>query len=154
MAEQGRSGPPDFGRSLELRDGDLRFVEGDLSMVAGQDNLSQALRVAIETPPGTDIFNVNYGFDFVNAISQPRGGRVVKEYIRLNIIKSLSRDDRVREIRDVIFDDDPRFFEYAARDEPDDARRRHSATRRWRALVVVQTIAERAAIVKLEGTGL
>jgi phage baseplate assembly protein W len=154
MSDREQNRPSAFGKSLELRDGDVQFVEGDLSIVSGQDNLAQAMRVMIETPPGTDIFNVNYGFDFINAISQPLGGRVVKEYIRLNIIKSLSRDDRVREVRDVIFDDDPRFFEYASPEDANEVRQRHSTTRRWQALVVLQTIAEREVIVNLEGTGL
>lgn len=154
MADASNGKPVNFGRSLELSDGDLRFEGGDLSIVAGEENLAQALGVVIETPAGTDIFNVNYGFDFLGAVGQPAGGRLVKEFIRLNLFKSLSADDRVREVRDVIFDDDPRYFEYRPQEDPAAAAVRHTATRRWRAVVVLHAAPVGEVVVKLEGTGL
>lgn len=154
MAKEGQHRPGLFGKSLELSEGDLRFVGGDLALVGGEDNLSQSLRISIETPFATDLFNVNYGFDFLNTVNQPFGGRLVKEYIRLNIIKSLNRDDRVREVRDVIFDDDPRFFEHHPQQNPDAIRLRHQTSRSWQALVLVQTISDGEVTVKLQGTGL
>jgi hypothetical protein len=143
-----------MGRSLELSNGDLQLVGGDLATVAGQDNFLQAMQVMIETPLGTDIFNVSYGFDLAGIISQPQGLRLTKELIRLNIVKSLSRDDRIREISEVVFDDDPRFFELAPQANAERARLSHKANRQWQAIVVVQTITEGEVAVTLEGTGI
>jgi hypothetical protein len=154
MADAVNPKPVTFGKSLELSDGDLRFENGDFAVVSGADNLAQALRVSIATPAATDIFNVNYGFDFMGALGQPAGGRLVKEFIRLNLIKSLSVDDRVREVRDVIFDDDPRYFDYNPQEDPSETALRHSTTRRWRAVVVLQAVAGPDVVVKLEGAGL
>jgi hypothetical protein len=153
MTEADNQAPDIFGRSLELVEGDLRFAGGDLAGVAGRDNLAQGLRVAIETPFGTDIFNVNYGFDFLRAIGQA-GGRLVKEHVRLNLIKSLSRDDRVREVRDVIFDDDPRFFEHNPQADPEEVAALRRATRRWQALVLLDAGTGGEVAVQLEGTGI
>jgi len=38
-------------------------------MVVGRDNLMQSLRAMIDTPFGSDIFNVNYGFDTLAILS-------------------------------------------------------------------------------------
>ncbi|HSF49012.1 MAG TPA: hypothetical protein VLA73_11710, partial [Burkholderiales bacterium] len=103
------SKPSVFGRSLELFEGDLRFDEGDFKGVSGRDNFLQSLQVMIETPFATDIFNVTYGFDLLEILKSPHNVRLAKELIRLNIVKSVSRDDRVREIKEVVFDDESRF---------------------------------------------
>jgi hypothetical protein len=154
MTDTTNGKPVTFGRSLELSDGDLRFENQDFAVVSGADNLAQALRVNIATPAATDIFNINYGFDFMGAVGQPAGGRLVKEFIRLNLIKSLSVDDRVREVRDVIFDDDARYFDYNPQEDPAETALRHATTRRWRAIVILQAVAGPEVVVKLEGAGL
>jgi hypothetical protein len=65
--------PTVFGRSLRLAGGDLRLVDGGFAMVSGQDNFLQALQIMIETPFGTDIFNINHGFDLLASVSlRPR----------------------------------------------------------------------------------
>lgn len=143
-----------FGRSLALRDGDLHFLEGDLAMVAGEDNFLQAMRVMIETPAGTDIFNVNYGFDILGSVGRPQETRLVKEFIRLNIVRSLSLDNRVREVREVVFNDDPRFFELSPETNADRDAVERKAARRWRVIVVLQTVSEGEVTLRLEGTGL
>jgi phage baseplate assembly protein W len=143
-----------FGKSLALRDGDLHFSEGDLAMVAGEDNFLQAMQVMIETPAGTDIFNVNYGFDLLNSIGRPEEARLVKEFIRLNIVRSLTLDNRVREVREVVFSDDPRFFELSPETNADRAAADRRAARRWRVIVVLQTVSEGEVTLRLEGTGL
>ena len=145
--------PSVFGKSLQLVNGDFHFVDGDFALIMGRDNFLQAMQVMIETPFGTDIFNVNYGFDLMNSIGQPQSVRLTKELIRLNIVKSLSIDNRVREIKEVVFDDDPRFFELDPLSNPEESRRTRKAERRWRAIVVLQTISEGEVTLSLEGVG-
>jgi phage baseplate assembly protein W len=145
--------PSVFGRSLQLAGGDLRIVAGDFAMVSGRDNFLQALQVMIETPFGTDIFNINYGFDLLASVNQPQSVRLIKELIRLHVVKSLSLDDRVREIREVVFDDEPRFFEIDPRQNEEASRRERKAARRWQALALLETITEGEVAVQLEGAG-
>jgi hypothetical protein len=146
--------PSVFGRSLQMKDGDLFFEQGDLVMTVGRDNFLQSLQVMIETPFATDIFNVNYGFDLLSMFESPHSVRLMKELIRLNIVKSVSRDDRIREIKEVVFDDDRRFFEILPDQNADESRRRRKTERRWQAVVVLETISEGEVALKLEGAGL
>ncbi len=146
--------PSILGRSLQLVDGDLDFANGDLAIVSDRKNFLQAMQITIETPFGTDIFNVNYGFDLLNSISQPRTLRLIQELIRLNIVKSLSIDDRVREISEIVFDDEPRFFELNPQGTLAESQQIHQTQRRWQAMVVLQTISNiEETVLRLEGTG-
>jgi phage baseplate assembly protein W len=149
--------PSPFGRGLAIDDGDLRLVKGgagnrDFATIAGRENLLQSLRLMVETPFGSDIFNVNYGFDFLSVIGQPQSVRAVKDLIRLQVVKSLSQDDRVREINEVVFDDEPRFFELDASATVESALAGHKRARRWRALVSLETVADGEVTVQVEGT--
>jgi hypothetical protein len=153
--------PSVFGRSLQLDGGDLAFADGDLALVSGRDNLLQALQVMIETPFGADIFNVNYGFDALGALGQPQSVRMTRDLVRLQIVKSLDLDDRVREIKEVVFDDDPRFFEIDPQAGAlEESRLEHKSSRRWRAMIVISTVPEGNVAgnlagnvaVRLEGT--
>lgn len=148
-----------LGRSLRLADGDVVFHQGDFVEITGPSNFIQAMEVMIETPFGSDLFNVNYGFDLIGILQVPQTPHMTKELIRLNLVKSLSRDTRVREIRDVIFDDDPAFFEIAARQSPEEAlsmseaaRAARKSARRWQAVVVLTTVRAQDVALKLEGT--
>ena len=149
-----RNQPTSFGKSLLLTDGDLLFDQGDLVTIAGRDNFLQAMQVMIETPFATDIFNVNYGFDLLNILGAAQSVRLIKELVRLNIVKSISQDDRVREIKEVVFDDDPRFFEILPDQNADEHRRARKIERRWQAIVVLETISEGEVALRLDGTGL
>lgn len=146
--------PSVFGRSLQLTNGDLLFDQGDLAMIAGRDNFLQAMQIMIETPFGSDIFNVNYGFDLLSILQSPQPVNLIKDLIRLNIVKSVSQDNRVREIKEVVFDDDPHFFELLPGQNADEHRRTRKIERRWQAIVVLETISEGEVVLQLEGTGL
>jgi len=137
-----------------MKDGDLFFEQGDLVMIVGRDNFLQAMQVMIETPFETDVFNTNYGFDLLSMFESPHSVRLMKELIRLNIVKSVSRDDRVREIKEVVFDDDPRFFEILPDQNSDESRRRRKTERRWQAVVVLETIRDGEVALLLKGAGL
>src|SRR4051794_29007886 len=92
-----------FGLGLALDDGDLLFARNDLAMLSGKPNLLQALTIRVLTPLGSDIFNTNYGLDLSRVFSQPATLRLVKELIKLNLVRTLATDARVREIREVNF---------------------------------------------------
>lgn len=154
MADVQSVKPSVLGRSLRLVNGDLDLVGEDFVTVADQDNFIQALQVMIETPMGSDIFNVSYGFDLLNSISTPQPPSFVKDLIRLNIVKTLSLDDRVKEIREIAFSDEPRFFEISTGFDPEETRRATKRSRQWQAVIVVQTITEGDVALSLGGRGL
>jgi hypothetical protein len=114
----------DLGHSLALVDGDLVLEDGGLVEVSGLPNLIQALALRVLTPLGSDQFNTGYGFDAQNIFTQPANARTVRDLITLNLVRTLEPDDRVREIRDVVFLD------------PAEAHRRRS----WTVAVSIVTI--------------
>lgn len=160
--------PSILGRSLRLVNGDLEIIDSprqelplgdltkfrDFAAIADRDNFIQALQVMIETPMGSDVFNISYGFDLLNSISAPQTVSLIKDLIRLNIVKSLSQDDRVREIKEIAFGDEPRFFEISPEFDPEESRRLRKQSRRWQAVIVLQTITEGDVVLSLEGRGL
>jgi phage baseplate assembly protein W len=146
--------PSILGKSLQLISGDLIVSNNDFVMVADQNNFLQAMQIMIETPLGNDIFNINYGFDLLGSISQPSVLGRIKDVIRLNIVKSLSQDNRVQEIREVVFDDEPRYFELNLDQEPEEHRRIRKTERRWQVVVILKTISDGEVALKLEGVGL
>lgn len=130
-----------FGTSLALIDGDLALFDGDLALVTGRNNFGQALQVIVGTPFGSDQVNVAYGLD-VGAIFTVAGTvSAIKDVIRLNLVKSLGADDRIREIDQIVFDDEDGFAalapEFAGADPGALARR----ARAWHAVVALTTVA-------------
>jgi hypothetical protein len=90
-----------------MQDGDLVLADGALATVAGRDNLAQALVLRALTPLGSDQFATSYGLDARSTFGEPVPAHVMKELIRLNLVRTLSLDPRVREIRDIAFADVP-----------------------------------------------
>jgi exoribonuclease II len=154
MATTQSEKPSVLGRSLQLVNGDFAFRDNDFALIAGRDNFIQALQVMIETPTGSDIFNVSYGFDLLNSISAPKTVAQIKDLIRLNIVKSLSIDNRVKEIKEVVFSDDPRFFEIRPELNEQEESRLRKRERRWQAVVSLVTIEDSEVALSLEGRGL
>ena len=145
--------PSAFGRGLRIADGDLVFSGNDFAIALGKDNLLQGVLAMIGTPFGSDIFNNGYGFDTLAILSGQTTLSQTKDLVRLNIVKSLSQDTRIREIQDVIFDDDPRFV---ATQTPGAAAQSETlrAQRRWQAMVVLETVSDGQVTIQLEGRGL
>jgi hypothetical protein len=139
-----------FGTSIALVDGDFVLSAGDpddagvvlrdLALVSGRKNFAQALGVIIETPFGSDQVNVNYGFDVAAIFAIADKVSSVKDIIRLNLVKSLSADDRVREINGVVFDDEPDFAQLAPEFAGSDPGARARRGRLWHAVVTFTTI--------------
>ena len=134
-----------FGHSLALVDGDIVFDDDlaaglrRLRVIADRPNLLQALQLRILTPFGSDPFNVTYGLDVRQAFTQPGSVRLVKELIKLNLVRTLGTDRRVRDVREVLFSDDP---DYAARHpEVSAATLRDQRHRRfWQVEVILDTV--------------
>jgi hypothetical protein len=150
-----------FGTSLALVDGDLvldTVVDQDatngshvvrrLRMVAGRDNLIQALELRVFTPFGTDLFNTTYGTDFQQIFTPPDGLRATKILLTLNLVRTLATDPRVQDVREVAFEDDPRFAALhpgITKEEIDQHRRQ----RVWRVDVVIETVTGETAALAL-----
>ena len=92
---------PGLGHGLALVDGDLVLDGGTLAEVRDLPNLVQALTLRVLTPFGSDVFNTGYGFDAATVFTRPADARTVADLIRLNLVRTLATDARVREIRDV-----------------------------------------------------
>jgi phage baseplate assembly protein W len=92
----------DIGRDIRLTRGPSGL---DFAVVSGIENLTQSLSVALTTLQGSDIFNVSFGFDGLNAIAEETSPIMMRERIRIGIIQLLRRDPRVRSIVDVQLED-------------------------------------------------
>jgi hypothetical protein len=127
-----------FGHALKLVDGDLQMANTRLVEIAGSDNLAQALQLRVLTPLASDIFNTTYGLDITSAFTEPNPVYVVKQIIKLNLVRTLATDTRVAEVRDILFEDDPDFISRHPEFDPaqilDDRHRRL-----WRVEVIIQT---------------
>ncbi|MEV0449279.1 hypothetical protein [Streptomyces sp. NPDC050600] len=96
-----------LGHSLLLDDGDLVVRGTGLAEVRGLANLVQALTLRLLTPYGSDRCDHRYGLSAGEAFTHPGGARVLKDLLRLEIVRTLAADPRVREIADVVLTEDP-----------------------------------------------
>jgi hypothetical protein len=128
-----------LGHSLLLRDGDLVFDDHNLVEIEGRENLMQALVLRVLTPLGTDPFTTTYGLDVKSTFTQPVATHIVKELVKLNLVRTLSTDPRVSEIRDIVFPDDPEVIAANPALDAAAARLRRQA-RLWRVEVTITTV--------------
>lgn len=136
-----------FGSSFLLADGDLVLAGGELHQLDGVANLKQALTLRLLTPYGTDQANANYGLNAAQAFTGNHGRGMVKELIRLEVIRTLASDPRVREVTGVLFDDDPQFVAQvqAAGGTPADHRNRV-----WQVIVTLETVRDTTALLLVD----
>jgi hypothetical protein len=126
-----------LGHSLLLQDGDLVLSAGALAEVDGIANLAQALTLRVLTPYGSDMFNTRYGLSAASAFTRPYGLRMVKELLRLELVRTIGADPRVSDVRSVLFDDDPAFLAAHPGGAADAADRRLRRT--WAVEVDIET---------------
>lgn len=92
---------------------DLRVVNGpnglDFAKVESMDALGQSLSIALTTRLGDDVFNTSFGFDGINAMAEESEAVIVRERVRISIIKILRKENRVRRIVDVNLTGDGRL---------------------------------------------
>jgi len=91
------------------------------------------------TPLGTDPFTTTYGLDVKSTFTQPVATHIVKELVKLNLVRTLSTDPRVSEIRDIVFPDDPEVIAANPALDAEAARLRRQA-RLWRVEVTITTV--------------
>lgn len=88
----------DHARDIALAPGPSGL---DLAPVVGPENLAQALGIALTTLLGSDVFNVQFGFDGLNALAEETNPVLARERIRVAVIQVLRQDPRVRRVLDV-----------------------------------------------------
>lgn len=89
----------DIGRDLVLRPN--AGGRNELGVVEGIDNLAQGLQVAFTTAVGSDMFNVEFGFDGLAALVEETDPRLTRERARVSAAQVLRSDQRVRRIVDL-----------------------------------------------------
>lgn len=94
------------GLALRVDDGDLVFADRELVVLAGLPSLLQALRLRVLTPLGDDRYDTRYGLDTRAVFTGPHGARATRDVLRLNLVRTVGTDPRVREIREVQVSDD------------------------------------------------
>ena len=151
------AGQPSLGHSLRLDDGDLVFDEQthDLAEVTELDALSQALRLSINTQLGTDRLNVQFGFDRLAIGAYAYNLTTRKEYVKMQLVRCVGLDARVRDVREVFFSDDPRAFD--AQPQLDAVAREQvvaavRASRDYTVFVVIETVTSQPLTVDAEAT--
>jgi len=130
-----------LGTSIALVNGDFGLVNGDLALASGTDNFGQALQVIVETPFGSDPINVTYGLDVAAIFTVAASVSSVKDVIRLNLMKSLSADDRIQQIDQILFDDEDGFAAFAPEFADGDPGRIARVGRLWHAVIAATTVA-------------
>lgn len=93
----------ELGRDLVIDDGPGGL---DLAMVSGAAALEQALTLALTTLEGADLFNTGFGFDGLNAMVEESDPVMVRERIRIAVVRVLQKEPRVRRVLDVKLGDD------------------------------------------------
>ncbi|MBO3084868.1 hypothetical protein [Cellulomonas fengjieae] len=99
-----------YGRALALDDGDLVLDAGRLEEVGGVACLRQGLELRLATPWASDRLDVRYGLDVRDTFTAALPRPMVKDVLRLSIIRSLAGDPRVASVDRVLFDDDPEYL--------------------------------------------
>jgi|SRR5882757_507844 len=89
------------GSGLRVDDGDIGFTDGRLDEVAGVPNLVQALTIRVLTPLGTDRYDTRYGLDTTSIFTAPVGAHDMANLLKLNLVRTLGTDSRVRDVRDI-----------------------------------------------------
>jgi hypothetical protein len=112
-----------YGFGLAMDDGDLVLADGRLAETFGLATLRQDLRALLSTPLASDRLDVRYGLDLRDALTAALPRHLVKEVLRMNIVRTISADQRVSTIERVLFDDDPEFLAAHPGAQPDPATR-------------------------------
>jgi hypothetical protein len=149
------AGPLSLGSSLELDAGDLVFSNTDLSMVSDTGALTQALVLSLQTQLGSDRLNTGFGFDRAAVGAYAYGIHTQKEYVKMQLVRCIGLDRRVKDVLEVFFQDDSRYFELnpgldaTAQEEIAAAAR---AGREYTVYVIVETINSDKVTLQAGGT--
>lgn len=150
-----------YGRTLLLGGGDFVIAAGpegpqDLAIVAGTHELAQGIQVLVGTSLGSDIFNQAFGLDLVNTLALPRPMKQMRELVRLCVVKALSQEPRIRQIRAVAFVDEPAYLTIHP-EIPDTQRQvlqqQQKVSRQWYLDVLLDTRLNDQVVAQIQGVG-
>lgn len=89
-----------FGVDCLLANGDLTDESGDFAVVAGYPNLSQALRLRLETDPGQLLLHPEYGCGVRQLLG--RGGTATNVSLASSLVRrAVTAEPRISEARNV-----------------------------------------------------
>lgn len=86
-----------FGTDIDLTNGTFSFVNGDIALVSGGDNLRQALKNRVETDTSELLFHPDYGSlvrRILGAVSGPTTGQLAAQYAQ----SAAAADPRVQQV--------------------------------------------------------
>ena len=81
---------------------DVQLDDGDLALVSGSEALRQDIAAALFTAVGSDPLAPRFGFDGFQAIAEERDPVLLRERLRVAIVRLLQRDGRVRLVEQVL----------------------------------------------------
>ncbi|MFB7340282.1 hypothetical protein ACFCZ6_09495 [Streptomyces hydrogenans] len=151
------AGAPSLGRSLALDDGDLVLDarSHDLALVVGADALGQALELSVSTQTGSDRLNTRFGFDRLAIGTYAHDLPTRRQFLTMELVRCLSADRRVTDVREVVFDDDPRYRELRPGLDEETHRKEVAAAHAARVHTVyalVDTVANTTVTLRARGT--
>lgn len=132
-----------LGTSLALDRGDLVLKGTSLLMVEQLAALAQALRTTLETQLGTDRINRTHGFDRLAALGSTYGVHTRKELVKLQLVSAVGRDRRVKDVKEIFFNDEPRYFDVLGISDPAERQRQVNevhAKRAYSVYLVIDTV--------------
>lgn len=144
-----------LGRSLALQDGDLIYQGQSLLTVEQLDALAQALKLTLETQLGTDRINTTYGFDRLSVMGSTMSVRTRKELVKLQLVSAIGRDRRVKDVKEIFFNDEPRYFDLHGVTDPSERQQESDAVRSGRdyqVYALIETIQGQVLTVPTGGT--
>jgi phage baseplate assembly protein W len=94
----------DHARDLDLAP-DPATGRRDLRWVAGAACLAQDLELALTTALGSDLFNAGFGFDGLRAVAEETRPALVRERVRLAVVRTVRADPRIARVLDVVLTD-------------------------------------------------
>ncbi|MFI6166356.1 hypothetical protein ACIBCN_06165 [Nocardia sp. NPDC051052] len=86
---------------IRLDHGDIVLDHGRIAQLEGIPNLAQALQIRLLTPLGDDRYDIRYGLDYRSVFTTPTTAHEMRDLLRLNLVRTLTTDPRVAEIRDI-----------------------------------------------------
>ncbi len=150
-----------YGRTLTLTANDFKIATGsdgfaDLPLIAGKDELAQGIQILIGTNLGTDIFNSSFGFDLIKTLASPTSFPRMQQLIRLCVVKALSQEPRIRQIKAIAFVGDPAWLtihpEFTAADQQRQLQQQRQS-RTWSLDVQLDTRLNDEVIAGIQGVG-
>jgi phage baseplate assembly protein W len=150
-----------YGRTFTLVNGDLEIAHGadgqrDLTFIVGKEELAQGLQVLISTLQGSDIFNVLFGFDIQQSLMQPQAVREMRALVRLNVVKALAQEPRIRQIRAIAFVDEKDYLlihPEVTLEQQAALAQQQRISRRWKLDVLLDTRLGDEVAAGIEGVG-